>query len=129
MNENNQPIEDLLRRYRPMGPPSALRVRVLRPHKMPQHRLWSRFLGWSAAAMLVLSLGLQMAARSMTRETAEMLYGQCLQWAPAAQEVADLLDGDGRGRQYVAFALWAEARRPKGFPTTYPILNSGDNLR
>ena len=129
MNDNNRSVEDLLGRYRPMGAPPALRKHVLRSIESPQRRIGQKLFYLSAAAMLILSLGLEIAARSITRETAGILYAQSLQWTPEAQEAADLLDGDGRGRQYIALALWADARRPKPFPPTYPTLNAGDNLR
>jgi hypothetical protein len=51
MNPTSDPIEGALRRYRPSGPPAALRDRVLAP---PVGRTWP----WAAAAAALLAVTL-----------------------------------------------------------------------
>ena len=66
--------------------------------------------------MLVLSIGLNFATKSVTRDTVNMLQVQQIEWTPEAQEAADLLNGDGWGRDYIALALVADSYKVDRYP-------------
>jgi len=76
--------------------------------------------GLAIAAMLVLSVGLDLAARRMMQETAVTLGAGRIEWTPEAEEIARMLDGDGEGRRYIALALAAGAPHREGFPPKTP---------
>lgn len=90
---DDRQVEDLLKRYRPAGPPESLRERCLTPS--PIARVWP----WAAAAaaLLAITVGLQAAA-------AGAVAGADLMWAPdsseqAVAELADALGGDVAARR------------------------------
>ena len=115
MNHDDGAIESLLGRYRPVGPPPGLRDRVL--SSAVQTRSWWIAAGWlSAAAMLLLALGLHLATARMMQETAAASGIGRIEWSAEAEEAAQMLNGDGAGRRYVSLALAAGARRHEGFP-------------
>ena len=109
MNDSEERIERILKRYRPVGPPAELRVRVLTtsPTGPAGGRPWA--LGWwsAVAASILLSFGLNRGAESVNRQTATMLGVGQVRWTPEAEEMARMLDGDGHGRYYVALCLAA----------------------
>jgi len=115
MNHDDGAIESLLGRYRPVSPPPDLRDRVL--SSAVQTRSWWIAAGWfSAAAMLLLALGLHLATARMMQETAAVSGIGQIEWTAEAEEAAKMLDGGGAGRRYVSLALAAGARRHEGFP-------------
>ena len=115
MNHDDSAIESLLGRYRPVSPPPGMRDRVL--SLAVQTRSWWIAAGWfSAAAMVLLALGLHLAAARMMQETAAVSGIGRIEWSAEAEEAAQMLNGDGAGRRYVALALAAGMRRHEGFP-------------
>jgi hypothetical protein len=94
---NDQEIEDVLRRYRPAGPPRDFRARILRD-AAPDGRTWP----WVAAAAVLLAttLSLHIAADQLTgsaavgvaadpNEEAITLLTEWLGDRPSAREVAE----------------------------------------
>jgi hypothetical protein len=115
MNQSDDIIESLLARYRPTGPPPGLRSLVL-SSALPSRPRW-RVAAWlSVAAMLVLTLGLHLAATRVMRATAAAADIGRIEWSTEAEEAARMLNGDGAGRRYVALALAAGGSRREGFP-------------
>lgn len=119
MRPNDPEIEVMLTRYRPTGPPAGLRDRVLRSTGSRRSR-WAMAAGLVIAAMLVLSVGLDLAARRMMQETAAALGAGRIEWTPEAEEIARMLNGDGEGRRYIALALAAGVPHREGFPPQMP---------
>ena len=80
-------IEDLLRRYRPAGPPARLRERVIAAG--PPRRIWP----WAgaAAALLVSVLSFHAAAR---HELAARRSARSAVAASVTEDLAELLGGD-----------------------------------
>jgi len=127
MNDDDAKIEALLGRYRPVGPPAELRARVL-ASATPRRSRWS-VAGWLAvAAMLIVSLGLDLAADSITDRTVAMLGSTVVEWTPEAEETANLINGDGWGRRYLALALAADAHRPSSFPPTLTLPDTAGGM-
>ena len=104
MNETE--IKTKLKRYRPIGPSQELRERIFTPAPRQTRRPYGTFLWQSTlAALLLLSLGLNMAANHMLHQTNELLKIGKIEWTPQAEEAAQLLDGNGWGRKYIVCAL------------------------
>jgi len=123
MTPSDPEIEAMLTRYRPTGPPADLRDRVLRSTGGRRSR-WPMAAGLAVAAMLVLSLGLNLATRQMMQETALTLSAGRIEWTPEAEEIAQMLNGDGEGRRYLALALAAGAPHREGFPPQMPGIDA-----
>ncbi len=123
MSPNDPQIEAMLTRYRPTGPPANLRDRVLRLTGGRRSR-WAMAVGLAIAALLVLSLGLDLASRQMMQETALALGAGRIEWTPEAEEMAQMLNGDGEGRRYLALALAAGAPHREGFPPRMPRIDA-----
>jgi hypothetical protein len=92
-------VEDVLRRYRPAGPPAELRARVVE-RLLPVGRAWP----WAIAAAVLLSatLGLQFARAEIQRS----LGGG---GSPEQQEfemVVELLGGDNAAEVVARRLLW-----------------------
>jgi hypothetical protein len=86
-------IEDLLRKYRPVGPPAELRHRILATTRVL--RVWP----WAAAtaALLILGITFQLAARNE-------VAGADLNLGPSAvarvtEDLTNMLGGDLRARE------------------------------
>lgn len=92
-------LDDLLRRYRPTGPPPDLRARVL-AGTVPAGRTWP----WVAAAAVLLAatVGLQVARLRLATpvEAAE------LQGAAELRIVAEMLGGGERAVDEARRLLW-----------------------
>jgi hypothetical protein len=95
---NDSEIEDLLRKYRPVGPPAELRHQILATRVF---RIWP----WAsaAAALLVLGLTFQLAARNE-------VAGADLNLGPSAvdrvtEDLTHLLGGDLRARELAEFIV------------------------
>jgi signal transduction histidine kinase len=104
---NDQDVDDLLRRYRPAGPPDDLRARSLVTARAHTRRAWP----WAtaAAALLAATLSLHVAANRATARTlvppesdpaaefvvrlTEMLGG-----TPEAHALAEAMVFEDRGR-------------------------------
>lgn len=115
MNDELLELEEKLSRYRPAGPPGGLRDRVLSVATPRRSR--PVITPWLAvAAMLLVSIGLNLATARIGRQTADLLGPRTL-WTAEAEEMAKLLNGNGQGRRYIAFCLAADARRFNRLPT------------
>ncbi|MFA5864901.1 MAG: hypothetical protein WC975_09460 [Phycisphaerae bacterium] len=119
-NLNDNQIEALLRRFGPKGPPTALRKKIFESPKT--HYSFRSIFWWSSiAAMLIISLCLNFAADGVAKDTAKLLGPSQTQWTPEAEEAAKLLDGNGWGRRYIAFALEMDKRNRKNFSELDPL--------
>ena len=128
MRDNYSQIEEMLMRYRVVGPPARLRGRIIQSVEFSRSPRWGA--GWMAvAAMLVLSIGLNYMAESMSRDTIDMLQVQQVEWMPEAQEAADMLNGDGWGRQYVAFALVVDSYQVETYSPGVGVMDVTGDLR
>lgn len=121
---DNADLENLLRQYRPLGPPPSLRQKILAtpapvsPIPLPSHN-WPILLFRSAiAALLLLSFTLLHAANSLNLATASHIGAGPVQWSPDAEAAATLLDSGASGRQYVALCLLAGSKYPPSFQTS-----------
>jgi hypothetical protein len=85
-------VETLLRSYRPVRPPPALRGRILTPQDA--RRVWP----WSlaAAALLVVTLALQLATARLNRGASARFASAPS--GPSVEELAELLGNDDQGR-------------------------------
>jgi hypothetical protein len=114
MEDDTGQMEQILIRYRPVGPPADLRDRVTMAGQPRPQRSRLAIISWlAAAATLALTVGLNMATNRLLRETAKSL-GPEIVWTEEAEEMAKLLDGQGQGRQYIAFCL-AASRQSDAF--------------
>jgi hypothetical protein len=106
MNNEDLRIETILSHYRPKGAPAGLRERIFAvPVAGP-----SRFkVAWwlAVAAMLMASIGLQFANSQLNEQICTLLRpGQTL-WTAEVEELAEMMNGDGWGRRYLALHLTA----------------------
>ncbi len=92
-------IEDLLRKYRPVGPPGELRQRILARSRVPRIWPWAS----AAAALLVLGLTLQLAARHEAAR-ANMDLGPSVV-TRVTDHLTDMLGGDLRARALAEFIV------------------------
>jgi hypothetical protein len=107
-------VERLLERFGPVGPPAALRERTLasalaaaRGHR---RRLAVGLWRAAVAAGIVAAVALNLSAlRVSQRIDAQIGVGQDV-WTAQVAQAADLLNGEGLSRQYLAMVLRAGAR-------------------
>lgn len=92
-------IEDLLRKYRPVGPPAELRHRILATARVPRTWPWAS----AAAALLVLGLTFQLAARNATAR-ADLNLGPSAV-ARVTEDLTNMLGGDLRARELAQFIV------------------------
>jgi hypothetical protein len=107
-------VERAMERFRPIGPPAALRQRVL--DATPTERLAvprRRIAIWvwrsAVAAGLVAAVWLNLTGDRIAAQVASQVGVGPPVWTQQAEEAAELLDGQGTGRQYLAMALRAGA--------------------
>ena len=96
---NDSEIEDLLRKYRPVGPPAELRQRILWTTRVPRIWPWAS----AAAALLVLGLTFQFATRSETA-AADLNLGPSAV-ARVTEDLTNMLGGDIRARELAEFIV------------------------
>lgn len=96
---NDSEIEDLLRKYRPVGPPAELRQRILATTRVPRIWPWAS----AAAALLVLGLTFQFATRSETA-AADLNLGPSAV-ARVTEDLTNMLGGDIRARELAEFIV------------------------
>ena len=111
-NHGNDPVEHLLNRFRPKGPPAVMRQRVLsgaaavgtntRPHRTAV-ALWRS----AVAAGLLLALLLNLQAERISTGIADRTGIGPAVWTQDEEQVASVLNGEGWGRRYLATALRA----------------------
>jgi hypothetical protein len=117
---SDRDLETLLRRYRPVGPPPALRERILRPGRSRGPWWW---LGAAAALFAVvvgtqIVIGWEMSTLSATLATDAD--------ADAREALLDLLGDDESARQLTTLRLAEqEARRALEPPLTVGGLGGG----
>ena len=98
MVDEDARMEERLRRYRPAGPADCLRERVLSAR--PPRRSWWVVVGWSAAAAtIVVSIALNLAAARIDRDVASTLNWTTIRWTPQAEEMAPLPTLSHTGRE------------------------------
>ena len=121
MDFEDKQIEELLLRYHISSPPMELKERVLSSSRWVSFR-W-KVAGWAAvAAVLMVSIGLYWATIRMERQMSGMFEpGQI--WNTGIDELAQMMDGDGTGRRYLALRLTAACWKAK--PETLSLI---DNL-
>ncbi len=110
MSENQHDIEQVLLRYRPAGPRADLRSRVLAAARAsaPARTSWPVAVYWGAlAAMLLVAVGLGLAAAGMTQSIVGQVGSGPARWTRQAEEAAATLGGGTAARQYVALGLQA----------------------
>ena len=121
---NDPDIEDLLRRYRPVGPPADLRARILSASRA--HRVWP----WAsaAAALLASALALHLAAGHATARVDPKPAPE-----PAVRAIDDLtemLGGDTAARRLAEFIMVEEQmRRERAGPGIQPDATPRGDLR
>jgi len=112
MEESDSPVEQLLLKFRPIGPPASLRERTLSEVRLGLQSRSTR--SWpvlafrtAVAAALIFAVGLSLAAeRAMTEVTADIGMGPAV-WTEQAEEAAEMLNGGEWGRRYIALGLMA----------------------
>lgn len=104
---DDRQVEDLLRRYRPAGPPESLRVRCLTPS--PVARVWP----WAAAAAALLAITVVLeAAAAQAIAAAEVVVGP-EPTAHAIAELAESLGGDAAAHRAAEQILEEQLRRDR----------------
>jgi hypothetical protein len=118
MNEHE--IEQLLRRYRPSGPPPNLRARALAAAR-DEKRVWP----WAAAAaaLLAATIGFHMGSHSLQMNMA-------IAAGPEEEEVSrqmliEALGGDEAARQRADLMIAAQVVRSLGSPPEEGVLPGG----
>ncbi|MCK4628509.1 MAG: hypothetical protein KAT56_05865 [Sedimentisphaerales bacterium] len=110
MNNEDLRIETMLRHYRPKGAPAELRERIFTaPVAGP-----SRFkVAWwlAVAAMLMASIGLQFANSQLNEQICTLLQPGRTIWTAEVEELAQMMNGNGWGRRYLALHLAAGSIR------------------
>ena len=92
-------IEDLLRRYRPIGPPAVLRERIFAA--APSRRIWP----WaSAAAALLMSAMTFHVASGYEVGSADVTLGPAAA-TRVADDLTDMLGGDAAARDLAEFII------------------------
>ena len=112
--EHDEEIERLLLRFRPADPLARLRQRVVSEEYLPHRprRTWpTRLFKAAVAAVLVLSLCLNTVADDIATDAAAAVGLGPAVWTRHAERAAQMLDGDGCGRQYIALGLMASTGR------------------
>lgn len=96
--------DDLLRKYRPVGPPADLRARIL----VPERAAWP----WAvaAAALLVATLGLQLAIDSMAVRAIEVTVAPFDFEARVSQLTVALGGGEDARRRATLLAVDEDIR-------------------
>ena len=110
--ENLEPIERLLERFRPVGPPARLRARALAAAESVLTERRPRRIGvyvWRAAvaAGLIVAVCLNLAAERISTSTLEQVGIGPAIWTQQTEQIAQMLDGEGSGGRYLAMALQA----------------------
>ncbi len=120
------PLERLLERFEVVGPPVALRQRVLDAavgagQGVGRRRvaLWA----WRAAvaAGLAAAVWLNLAGDRIATQLAGRVGIGAAVWTEQAEQAAELLDGEGWGRRYLALALRAGPLEGRVAPTPEAI--------
>lgn len=86
-------IEDLLRKYRPVGPPAELRHRILATTRADRIWPWAS----AAAALLVLGLTFHVGARDEVADAGMNLGPSAI--ARVTEDLTSMLGGDLRARE------------------------------
>jgi hypothetical protein len=109
MQDQNDELERMLRRYQPAGPSGALRARVLAAAEpAPAGATWPIWVYRLAlAAMVLLAIGLDYAAERINHATAANIGIGPVIWTADAEQAAQLIGGGEAGRQYIAVCLMA----------------------
>jgi len=92
-------IEDLLRRYRPAGPPARLRERVVAAG--PPRRIWP----WASAAAALLASVLSFHAAARHELGSAKVGVESTVAASLTDDLADLLGGDAAARELAALIV------------------------
>jgi hypothetical protein len=116
-------IEDLLRNYRPVAPPVALRHRILATAHVPRIWPWAS----AAAALLVLGVTFQLATRSEAA-SAEMHFGPSAS-ASVTDNLTDMLGGDRRARALAEFIVVAQQVRSERASLTMDRARTAEGAR
>lgn len=112
-------LEELLQRFRPVGPLAPLRERIVRLEtpSIARIRRWPLRLFRSAiAAMLLVSFALFYAANRLDHDSVASV--STLRWTADAQQAADLIGPGPASRQYIAICLIASKGRLSQGSTT-----------
>ena len=121
--EDNE-IRRRLLKYRPTDPPESLRRRVMsavtpsgtssgiqatqqRPRRKAQWGSW--LYGGAVAACLLCAIGLHLAAERTAARVIQNVGNGPARWTQQDEDVAQMLDGDGWGRKYLASLLMNES--------------------
>ncbi len=115
MDDQDNEVEQVLRRFRPAGVPVSLRGRVLWQVSIrdtPPQRMWAAW-GFRAAvaAALIVSVCLNFAADRVGTSTAASIGVGPVIWTEDAEEAARMLDGNDWGRRYIALCLMGSTGR------------------
>jgi hypothetical protein len=108
-------IENMLMRYRPMGPGEELRRRVLGEEPAHSYRIW--VVRAAVAAMLLVAVGLEWSARVTNQRTVEQIGVGRVTWDANAERAANLIGGGEHGREYIALCLLGDRRGPSPQPS------------
>jgi hypothetical protein len=103
---DDRQVEDLLKRYRPSGPPDSLRARALTPSRHARVWPWAT----AAAALLAITVGLQGAAAGAM---AAADIGSMPDTSAAAAELAEAFGGDAVARRMAEQFIDEELRRDR----------------
>lgn len=109
MQEDDEEVESLLRRFRPVGPSDELRQRIV---GLPLSTMGSMLRLWrfAAAAMIGLAALLVADAQRIARDSARIATAAPA-WTHQAETAVAILGGGEDARRYVAVTLALDERR------------------
>ena len=112
MREHENEMEQILLKFRPAEPPERLRARVLawQGPSGPGRNSWTWLYRGAVAAVLVFAFGLNLAADSIVARAAMNVGVGPAVWTAEAEQAAQMLNGNGWARKYIALGLMARPR-------------------
>lgn len=102
---NDSDIEDLLRKYRPAGPPVEMRQRILATVRVPRIWPWAS----AAAALLVMALTLRLAAGNLAAGAPMNVEPPTS--ARIVEDLTTMLGGDTNARELAEFIVFEQEVR------------------
>ena len=116
-------IEDLLRKYRPVGPPRELRHRILATSRVLRVWPWAS----AAAALLVMGLAFQVAVRNEVADAGVDLGPSAV--ARVTEDLTRMLGGDLRARELAELIVVEQQVRAETTAASSESVNRAEGVQ